>query len=48
VYRIHGTHDPRLIGKKATAGCFGLLNIDVIHLYDQVQIGTPVKVLAYS
>lgn len=48
VYRIHGTHDPKLVGKKATAGCFGLLNIDVIHLYDQVHVGTPVKVLSYS
>jgi len=48
VYRIHGTHDPKLVGKKATAGCFGLLNIDVIHLYDQVHLGTQVKVLAYS
>jgi len=45
VYRIHGTHDLKLIGRTATAGCFGLLNIDVIHLYDQVAIGTRVVVL---
>ncbi|MBC8038636.1 MAG: L,D-transpeptidase [Rhizobiales bacterium] len=45
VYRIHGTHDIKLIGRTATAGCFGLLNIDVIHLYDQVEIGTRVVVL---
>ncbi len=45
VFRIHGTHDIKLIGRTATAGCFGLLNIDVIHLYDQVEIGTRVVVL---
>jgi lipoprotein-anchoring transpeptidase ErfK/SrfK len=47
VYRIHGTHDIKLIGKTATAGCFGLINIDVIHLYDQVQIGARVVVHSY-
>ena len=47
VYRIHGTHDPKLIGKKATAGCFGLLNADIVHLYDQVQLGARVVVLRY-
>lgn len=45
VYRIHGTYDPKLVGRKATSGCFGLLNVDVIHLYDRVQIGTRVVVL---
>ena len=48
VYRIHGTHDPKLIGKKAAAGRFGLLNIDIIHLHDQVRVGTRVKVLPYN
>jgi lipoprotein-anchoring transpeptidase ErfK/SrfK len=45
VYRIHGSHDPKLVGKTATAGCFGLLNVDIIHLYEQVEIGTRVVVL---
>ena len=45
VYRIHGSHDPALVGKSATAGCFGLLNIDVIYLYERVGIGTRVVVL---
>jgi lipoprotein-anchoring transpeptidase ErfK/SrfK len=44
-YRIHGTDDPHLIGTKATAGCFGLLNKDVVNLYDRVSIGTKVVVL---
>lgn len=47
VYRIHGTHDPKLVGRTATAGCFGLLNIDIIHLYENVGIGTRVVVLSY-
>jgi lipoprotein-anchoring transpeptidase ErfK/SrfK len=47
IYRIHGTHSPKLIGQKKTAGCFGLLNIDIIHLYDQVPLGTRVVVLPY-
>jgi lipoprotein-anchoring transpeptidase ErfK/SrfK len=45
VYRIHGTHDPRLIGYKTTAGCFGMLNVDVIDLFARVNIGTRVVVL---
>jgi lipoprotein-anchoring transpeptidase ErfK/SrfK len=47
IYRIHGTDDPKLIGRKATAGCFGLLNSDIIDLYNRVQIGTRVVVLPY-
>lgn len=47
IYRIHGTQNPKLIGQKRTAGCIGLLNSDIIHLYDQVNIGTRVVVLTY-
>ena len=28
------------------AGCIGMLNIDVIHLYDRVAIGTRVVMLS--
>ena len=45
IFRIHGTHDPKLVGTKATNGCFGMVNYDIVHLYDQVQIGTRVVVL---
>ena len=47
VYRIHGTYDPKLIGKKGTAGCFGLLNADIIDLFNRVQMGAKVVVLQY-
>jgi lipoprotein-anchoring transpeptidase ErfK/SrfK len=43
-YRIHGATKPGDIGRKMTAGCIGLLNIDVIDLYERVQIGTRVVV----
>lgn len=45
VIRIHGAFEPSLIGRATTAGCIGLLNIDVIYLYDRVEIGTRVVVL---
>ena len=47
IYRIHGTHDPALIGRKKTAGCFSLLNTDIVDLYSRVQLGTRVVVLGY-
>jgi lipoprotein-anchoring transpeptidase ErfK/SrfK len=45
INRIHGAAKPAEIGKKKTAGCFGMLNIDIIHLYDRVEAGTRVVVL---
>jgi lipoprotein-anchoring transpeptidase ErfK/SrfK len=45
VIRIHGAYKPDLVGKASTAGCISLLNIDVIHLYDRVEIGTRVVIL---
>ena len=47
IYRIHGTHDPKLIGRKKTAGCFSLLNADIVDLYNRVQLGTKVVVMEY-
>jgi len=46
INRIHGGAKPSEIGSKKTAGCIGMLNIDVIHLYDRVEIGTRVVVLS--
>ena len=40
--RIHGAARVEWIGKRATAGCISMLDVDVIHLYNQVQIGTRV------
>ncbi len=45
INRIHGGAKLEWIGKKATAGCISLLNVDVAHLYSQVQVGTRVVML---
>lgn len=44
-YRIHGTDVPEHIGTKSTAGCFAMLNADVIWLYERMTLGTRVVVL---
>ena len=46
INRIHGSAKVSEIGKKATAGCIGMLNIDIIHLYANVQVGTRVVMLS--
>ncbi len=45
INRIHGGAKLDWIGKKATAGCISMLNVDVAHLYSQVQVGTRVVML---
>jgi lipoprotein-anchoring transpeptidase ErfK/SrfK len=44
LYRIHGTNEPRSIGKAMSSGCIRMLNEDVAHLFDNVIVGTPVTV----
>ena len=46
LYRIHGTNEPQSIGKAVSSGCIRLLNEDIAHLFDLVEIGTPVVVRA--
>ncbi len=43
-YRIHGTTEPRSIGRSVSNGCIRMLNSHVIDLYERVPIGTPVTV----
>jgi L,D-transpeptidase ErfK/SrfK len=43
-YLIHGTHDTRKIGRKSSAGCYGLYNEHVAKLFPLVEIGTQVAV----
>jgi lipoprotein-anchoring transpeptidase ErfK/SrfK len=45
LFRIHGTNDPRSIGKAVSSGCIRMLNADVIDLYQRVAKGTRVVVL---
>ena len=44
-YRIHGTNDPRTIGKFVSSGCIRMTNEDVADLFSRVDIGTKVVVL---
>lgn len=43
--RIHGTPQWRSIGRRASNGCFRMVNHDVLDLYERVQIGARVVVL---
>jgi lipoprotein-anchoring transpeptidase ErfK/SrfK len=45
-YRIHGTNDPSTIGKFVSSGCIRLTNEDVADLFERVEVGTRVVVLA--
>lgn len=45
IYRIHGSNEPWTIGQAVSSGCIRMTNDDVIHLYEQVGIGTRVVVL---
>lgn len=40
--RIHGTHDPRGLGRQVSNGCVRMDNDQVIELYDTVPMGTRV------
>ncbi|PCJ73545.1 MAG: hypothetical protein COA53_12325 [Rhodobacteraceae bacterium] len=44
--RIHGTNDPRTIGRAVSNGCARLVNDQVAELYELVPIGT--KVVLYE
>jgi lipoprotein-anchoring transpeptidase ErfK/SrfK len=46
LYRIHGTNDPKSIGRAESSGCFRMLNSAVLHLASITEIGTPVAVVS--
>jgi lipoprotein-anchoring transpeptidase ErfK/SrfK len=45
-YGIHGTPDPRLVGKAASHGCVRLTNWDAEMLSKAVRPGVPVDFLS--
>ena len=45
LYRIHGTNDPKSIGRAASSGCFRMLNGHIVDLAWRVEIGTTVTVV---
>jgi lipoprotein-anchoring transpeptidase ErfK/SrfK len=44
-FRLHGTTEPRSIGKAVSSGCIRLFNQDIIDLYDRVPLGAQLVVL---
>ena len=44
-YLIHGTNDPRGVGRHSSRGCIRLYPEDIAELFDRVQPGTPVRVV---
>lgn len=45
LFRIHGTNDPKSIGKAMSSGCIRMLNEDVADLFERVPVGATVIVL---
>ncbi len=45
LYRIHGSNEPWTIGQAVSSGCIRMRNEDVVHLYNQVKVGTRVVVI---
>jgi lipoprotein-anchoring transpeptidase ErfK/SrfK len=45
LYRIHGTNDPKSIGKAMSSGCIRMMNANVLHLASLVHVGTEVSVV---
>jgi lipoprotein-anchoring transpeptidase ErfK/SrfK len=45
MFRIHGTNQPWTIGQAMSSGCIRMANDDVIHLYNQVDVGAKVVVM---
>lgn len=46
LYTIYSTSDPETIGTNLTSGCTGLMNQDMIDLYDRTTVNTKVIVLS--
>jgi lipoprotein-anchoring transpeptidase ErfK/SrfK len=45
LYRIHGTNDPKSIGRAESSGCFRMLNSEIVHLASITELGTQVTVI---
>ena len=45
-YGIHGTNQPRSVGRAASHGCIRLRNSDVVKLFELVRVGDTVEIQA--
>ena len=43
---IHGSPDEFEMGKPGSIGCVRMRNADIVELFDRVEAGTPVEILA--
>jgi lipoprotein-anchoring transpeptidase ErfK/SrfK len=46
-YGIHGTNEPKSIGKAASHGCIRMAKADLEDLYPQVQVGDTVELVGH-
>lgn len=44
-YLIHGTNKPAGVGMRVSHGCIRLYPEDIEHLFSQVRVGTPVRIV---
>jgi L,D-transpeptidase ErfK/SrfK len=44
-YLIHGTNNPSSIGQRVSSGCIRMYPSDIEYLFNQVPVGTPVKII---
>lgn len=44
-YAIHGTNKPPSIGLRGTHGCLRMYPEDIVRMYSEVPVGTPVRVV---
>jgi len=42
---IHGTPDDVVLGRPGSHGCIRMRNVDVVRLFDQVDVGTRVEII---
>jgi len=47
-YGIHGTNEPRSIGKAASHGCIRMAKADLEQLFDEVQVADVVEIHAHA
>lgn len=44
-YLIHGTNQPKSIGRRSSSGCIRMLPQDIAELFAHVPVGTPVRII---
>jgi L,D-transpeptidase ErfK/SrfK len=47
-YLIHGTNQPYGVGRNVSHGCIHLYPEDMAHLFSEVAVGTPVRVIDHE